>query len=185
MSMLKSPGWLRAIQIGFGIIIVILSLIVILNPIVGFLSIIWLLGILLFIIGIEMIISHGFTPHRSRFAGIGLGIAVIVLAIISIGFPLIASIVIISLLGIALLLSGISKIIHGFNDKYNKSWKRGLSIAAGVFSMILAIMIFIFPVLGIAFAGLLIGIALLVTGLQMITNGVVSRSEMRDAKDLV
>ena len=77
MSMLKSPGWLRAIQIGFGIIIVILSLIVILNPIVGFLSIIWLLGILLFIIGIEMIISHGFTPHRSRFAGIGLGIAVI------------------------------------------------------------------------------------------------------------
>ena len=40
MSMLKSPGWLRAIQIGFGIIIVILSLIVILNPIVGFLSII-------------------------------------------------------------------------------------------------------------------------------------------------
>jgi uncharacterized membrane protein HdeD (DUF308 family) len=185
MSMLKSPGWLRAIQIGFGIIIVILSIIVILNPIVGFLSIIWLLGILLFIIGIEMIISHGFTPHRSRFAGIGLGIAVIVLAIISISFPLIASVIVISLLGIALLLSGISKIIHGINDKHNKNWKRGLSIAAGSFSIILAIMIFIFPVLGIAFAGLLIGIALLVTGLQMITNGVASRSEMRDTKDLV
>src|SRR4051794_11702528 len=103
MSFLKSPNWLRAIQIGFGIIIVILSIFVILNPIVGFLSIIWLLGILLFIIGIEIIVSHVVTPHRSRFAGIALGIAILVLALISMIFPLIASIILISLFGIALL----------------------------------------------------------------------------------
>src|SRR5919202_1843137 len=110
MSFFKSPNWLRAIQIGFGIIIVILSVIVILNPVVGFISIIWLLGILLFVIGIEIIISHFVTPHRSRFAGIGLGIAIIILSLISMIFPVIASIIVISLLGIALLFSGASRI---------------------------------------------------------------------------
>jgi len=184
MSFLKSPNWLCAIQIGFGIIIVILSIFVILNPIVGFLSIIWLLGILLFIIGIEIIVSHIVTPHRSRFAGIALGIAILVLALISMIFPLIASIIVISLFGIALLFSGASRIIHGINDKTNKNWKRAFSIAVGVFSIILASMILIFPVFGIAFAGLLIGIALLVTGVQIIIIGVIGRTTMDNLEDL-
>jgi uncharacterized membrane protein HdeD (DUF308 family) len=181
MSLLKLPGWLRAFQIGFGIIIVVLSIIVILNPIVGFLSIIWLVGILLFVIGIEMIVSHVVTPHRSRFAGVSLGIAVIILAIISIGFPLIASIIVILLLGIALLFSGISKVIHGINDKHDKNWRRGSSIAVGAFSIVLAAMILLFPVIGIAFAGFLIGIALLVTGSQLISTGVIGRMKINNS----
>jgi uncharacterized membrane protein HdeD (DUF308 family) len=181
MSLLKLPGWLRAFQIGFGIIIVVLSIIVILNPIVGFLSIIWLVGILLFVIGIEMIVSHIITPHRSRFAGVSLGIAVIILAIISIGFPLIASIIVILLLGIALLFSGISKVIHGINDKHDKNWRRGSSIAVGAFSIVLAAMILLFPVIGIAFAGFLIGIALLVTGSQLISTGVIGRMKINNS----
>ena len=36
-------------------------------------------------------------------------------------------------------------------------------------------MILIYPIFGIAFAGLLIGIALLVTGVQIITSGVIGR----------
>jgi uncharacterized membrane protein HdeD (DUF308 family) len=184
MSFFKEPKWLRAIQIGFGIIIVILSVIVILNPVVGFISIIWLLGILLFVIGIEIIISHFVTPHRSRFAGIGLGIAIIILSLISMIFPVIASIIVISLLGIALLFSGASRIIHGINDKRNRNWKRAFSIAVGVFSIILASMILIFPIFGIAFAGLLIGIALLVTGGQIIIIGVLGKSKMDNLEDL-
>ena len=38
MSTLKTPGMMRAFQIGFGIIIVVLSLIVISHPFGGFLS---------------------------------------------------------------------------------------------------------------------------------------------------
>ncbi len=178
MSLLNSSGWLRVFQIGLGIIIAVLSVIIILHPITGFLSIIWLVGILLLIIGIEMIVSHIVTPHRSRFAGVSLGIAVIILAIISIGFPLIASIIVISLLGFALLFSGISKIIHGISNKQDKKWRRGFSIAAGTFSIVLAVLILLFPLIGIVFAGFLIGIALLVTGFQMISTGVIGRNEI-------
>jgi uncharacterized membrane protein HdeD (DUF308 family) len=184
MSLLNTPGWMRAFKIALGILIVALSLIVIVNPIIGFLSIVWLLGVILFVIGIEMIVSHVFTPHKSRFAGIALGIAVIVLAIIAIAFPLITSIILISLLGIALLFSGISKIIHGINDKYGKKWHKGFNVAAGVLSVVLAIAILVFPIVGIAFAGLLIAISMLITGIQMIFSGVSGKMANNNSKYL-
>jgi uncharacterized membrane protein HdeD (DUF308 family) len=55
MSTLKTPGGMRAFQIGSGIIIVVLSLIVISHPYGTFLSFVWILGILLFVNGIETI----------------------------------------------------------------------------------------------------------------------------------
>ncbi len=186
MTMFKIPKGIRAFEIGLGIVIVVLSAIIILNPIIGFISLIWVLGILLFVIGIEMIISHVFTPHKSRFAGIALGIALIILAVIAVAFPLITSIIVISLLGVALLFSGISKIIHGMNNKQSKKWNRGFSVATGVLSIVLAIMILVFPVFGIAFAGLLIGISLLITGIQMVSSGIsgrtVNNNHMRDLR---
>jgi uncharacterized membrane protein HdeD (DUF308 family) len=184
MSMFKISRWMRGFEIGFGIVIVVLSAIVILNPIGGFLSIIWILGTLLFVIGIEMIVSHILTHQRSRFAGMALGIAVIILAIIAIAFPLITSIIVVTLLGVALLFSGVSKIIHGVNNKQRNRWNRGFSVATGVFSILLAIMILVFPVFGIAFAGLLIGISLLITGIQMISSGVSGKMVNNSMKDL-
>ena len=184
MSVFKISRWMRGFEIGFGIVIVVLSAIVILNPIGGFLSIIWILGTLLFVIGIEMIVSHILTHQRSRFAGMALGIAVIILAIIAIAFPLITSIIVVTLLGVALLFSGVSKIIHGVNNKQRNRWNRGFSVATGVFSILLAIMILVFPVFGIAFAGLLIGISLLITGIQMISSGVSGKMVNNSIKDL-
>ncbi len=144
MSVFKIPRRMRAFEIGFWIAIAVLSAIVILNPISGFLSIIWILGVLLFVIGIEMIASHTFTHQKSRFAWIALGIAVIMLAIIAVAFPLITSIIVVTLLGDALLFSSISKIIHGVYNKQRNRWNRGLSVATGVFSTILAITILVF-----------------------------------------
>jgi len=184
MTMFKIPRWMHAFEIVLGTVIVVLSAIIILNPIGGFLSLIWVLGILLLVIGIEMIVSHVFTPSRSRFAGIALGIAVIILAVVAVAFPLITSIIAISLLGVALLFSGASKIIHGINDKQGRKWNRVFSVATGVLSIILAIMILVFPVFGIAFAGLLIGISLLITGIQMISSGVSGKVVKNDMRDL-
>jgi uncharacterized membrane protein HdeD (DUF308 family) len=184
MSVFKIPRGMRAFEIGLGILIAVLSAIVIINPISGFLSIIWIVGILLFVIGIEMIVSHIFTHQRSRFAGISLGIVVIILATIAIAFPLITSIIVIALFGVALLFSGVSKIIHGVNNRQRSKWNRGFSVAAGVFSIFLAIMILVFPVFGIAFAGLLIGISLLITGIQMISSGLSGKMVDNSLKDL-
>ncbi len=131
-----------------------------------------------------MIASHTFTHQKSRFAWIALGIAVIMLAIIAVAFPLITSIIVVTLLGDALLFSSISKIIHGVYNKQRNRWNRGLSVATWVFSTILAITILVFPVFGIAFAGLLIGISPLITGIQMISSGVSGKMANNSMKDL-
>lgn len=171
MSTFKTTKGMRAFQIGFGIIILVISILVIFNPLHGFLSFVWLVGILLLVTGIETIISYVYKPTKSRFTGISLGAAIIVIAIISITFPLLASIIVISILAIALLFSGISRIIQGIDEKHNKNWKWGFIMASGILSIGLSVLIMIFPVFGIAIAGLLIGISLLVAGIQMITSG--------------
>jgi hypothetical protein len=47
-------------------------------------------------------------------------------------------------IGIALLLSGISKIMHDVNDKYDKKWKKGFGIGVGALSIALAAMVLTF-----------------------------------------
>src|SRR3712207_5568985 len=113
MPIYQIPNWMRAFQIGFGILTIILSMLVLFNPVSGFLSLVWILGILLFVIGIEIIVSHVFTPHKSRVAWIALAAAVTVLTVIALAFPMITTIIVISLLGIALLFNGISRVTYG------------------------------------------------------------------------
>ena len=57
MSVQKSSAWVRFAQIGLGIIVVILSIYALAYPGAAFVSLVLILGIILFIVGIEKIIS--------------------------------------------------------------------------------------------------------------------------------
>ncbi|MFL6379632.1 MAG: DUF308 domain-containing protein [Nitrososphaeraceae archaeon] len=63
-----SPGWMRFVQIGLGILAIIVSGVAIAFPGLAFLSIVILISIVLFFVGIEKIISGIFIAHKSRFA---------------------------------------------------------------------------------------------------------------------
>lgn len=58
----KSPIWLRAVQIGIGLLILFLSTAVLVNPIIGAISVVFFLAFLLLFAGIEKVISGLFTP---------------------------------------------------------------------------------------------------------------------------
>ena len=113
LSIDKSPGWVRMAQIGLGAVILILSILVLLNPVMGGVSIIFILALLLFFAGIEKVVSGIIGRGKSRLASIGLGIIVIVISLIAMTYPEGATAVVVILLGIALLVDGISRIIHG------------------------------------------------------------------------
>lgn len=74
----KSPMWHRAVQIGLGLLILFLSIVVLVNPIIGAVSVIFFLAFLLLFAGIEKVISGLFVPGKSKFASVGLGIIVII-----------------------------------------------------------------------------------------------------------
>src|SRR5919107_1755944 len=109
----KSPTWVRALQIGIGIIAIGLSLAAVMFPVFTVVAAFTAAAIILFLFGVEQIVGGIFLYKRSRFAHIGLGILVIILSSIVMAYPLASAAFVVLLAAISLLFSGISSIIAG------------------------------------------------------------------------
>src|SRR5262245_31536972 len=175
MSDLKAPGWSRAAQIGLGALAIILSILIIAFPGIGVVSIVLIIGILLLIVGIESIITGIFVKSKSRMANIGLGIIVIILAILVMAFPVGSTILLILLMGFTILIAGMSRLVHGFGDRESRGWSRGFRIGAGALEVAFGILILVSPAVGAVFVAFLIAVALLIVGIQMIVAGIYGR----------
>jgi uncharacterized membrane protein HdeD (DUF308 family) len=179
-SLDKSPGWLRGAQIGLGILVVILSIYALAYPGAAFVSLVLILGIILFIVGIEKIISGIFLPIKGKGATIGLGILVLIFAGFVIAFPGFATWIITVFIGIALLFSGAASIAQAFSGR-ESGWKKAFLIGVGALLIILGIMVLVSPVFGAQFAGFVIAIGLLIAGIQMIAVGATGRKMIPDS----
>ncbi|HZD35462.1 MAG TPA: DUF308 domain-containing protein, partial [Nitrososphaeraceae archaeon] len=104
MSYLKAPGWSRAAQVGLGAVAITLSILILIFPGIAIVSIVLIIGVLLLIVGIESVIIGLFV--KRWMASIGLGILVIILALIVLAFPVGTTVFLILLMGIALLIDG-------------------------------------------------------------------------------
>ena len=172
ISETKSPGWMRAAQIGLGVIALVLSVYILAYPVLTFVTIVLLLGIVLFVVGIERIIQGIVAPGKSRWGTIGLGILVLIISIIVMAFPGAFGVFLIILLAIGLLFDGIARVYHGATDKTRGRWSRIFSIAAGVIEIGLSLTILAAPVIGAELMSFLLAIALLIVGIQIIAAGI-------------
>lgn len=172
ISETKSPGWMRAAQIALGVIALVLSVYILAYPVLTFVTIVLLLGIVLFVVGIERIIQGIVAPGKSRWGTIGLGILVLIISIIVMAFPGAFGVFLIILLAIGLLFDGIARVYHGATDKTRGRWSRIFSIAAGVIEIVLSLTILAAPVIGAELVSFLLAIALLIVGIQIIVAGV-------------
>jgi uncharacterized membrane protein HdeD (DUF308 family) len=180
----KSPAWVRALQIGIGVIAIGLSLSAIIFPVLAVVATFTAAAIILLLFGIEHVVAGVFLYKHSRFAHIGLGILVIILSSIVMAYPLASAAFVVLLAAIALLFSGISSIIAGLRGKSEENSRnaastgsRALSVAAGALAIALSIMIMLSPLFGIVLAALVIGIALLVYGIRLVVTGMSGRGE--------
>jgi uncharacterized membrane protein HdeD (DUF308 family) len=152
---------MRFAQIGLGILAIIGSGFAITFPHLAFLSVVILISVVLFFVGIEKILTGIFIEYKTRFATIGLRILTIILAGLAMAFPVAAAIVIIIyLLGFALMFDGFGRIIDGITNKTNRRWIRGFHIGVGVLNVAISTLVLISPLFGAIFAGLLIGFSL-------------------------
>jgi uncharacterized membrane protein HdeD (DUF308 family) len=171
----KSPGWKRGVQIGLGALAIFLAIYAIVFPGITLVTLVMILAIVLLIVGIEKVISGIFVASKSRWATIGLGILVIILASIALAFPVGTTIALFLFLGFALLFDGIARIIHGFADKAERGWVRGFYIGVGILAVVVAGLVIASPFFGAVLAGLFIGINLIIIGAQMISAGIGGR----------
>lgn len=166
----RNPGWLRGVEIGLGILIVILSIYALAFPAATFVSIILILAIILFILGIEKIIAGIFFHIRGRGASIGLGILILIFAGLAVAYPVGTAWIVTIFIGIALLFGGSASIVEGFSGK-ESGWKRAFLIGVGALLIIIGIVTLVSPLFGMAFAGFIIAIGLLIAGIEMIAAG--------------
>jgi uncharacterized membrane protein HdeD (DUF308 family) len=171
----NSPGWKRGVLIGLGAIAVVLSILVFIHPGMTVVSIIYLLGIILIIVGIEKIISGIFVANKSRWGTVGLGVLALIFGSIAVGAPVSTAVFVIIMLGIGLLFAGISHVVNGLGNKESPGWARGFSIGAGALAIALSFLVIASPYAGAMFVSIFLGIALLIIGIEIIVVGSTGR----------
>ena len=167
----KTPSWVRFAQIGLGILVIILSIYALAFPKTAFISVVYILSIVLFFVGIEQILVGIFIRSRSRWSSIGLGILILIFAGIAIAYPVGTAYLVIIFLGVALLFVGVARIAEGFAHRVSGGL-RALNIGVGILAIVLSILVMVSPAFGSAFAGVIIAIGLLIVGMYMIAAGI-------------
>lgn len=178
MSESKSPGWMRGAQIGLGVIAIILSILVVAHPGITLVTITIVLAITLMVVGIFEIISGIFAmgANKSRWGSVGLGVLALIISGMALAFPISAIAFVIVLFAVALLFIGIADIVRGVGDKYSSGWVRAFNIGAGALAIVLSGFVMFSPLYGAILLSLMLGIALLIIGIQIIVSGISGRS---------
>jgi uncharacterized membrane protein HdeD (DUF308 family) len=177
----NSPGWKRAALIGLGAIAIVLSILMFIHPGMTVVSIIYLAGIILIIVGIEKIISGIFVANKSRWGTVGLGVLALIFGSIVVGAPVPTAVFVIFMLGFGLLFIGISHVVNGLGNKESPGWTRGFSIGAGALAIALSFLVMASPHAGAIFVSVFLGIALLIIGIEIIAVGWTGRRMLTPA----
>jgi uncharacterized membrane protein HdeD (DUF308 family) len=164
------PSFLRTVQIGLGILIIIFSIIAFFLLVSSFLPLNIELGIILFFIGIEKVITGAYRVDKYKWPIIGLGILVIILAGIALSLNVHEYSVIV-VLGISVLASGAARIVDGIR----KESKRSKSFVIGVGALNIAVSIVIILNASSVMAGRSVAILLLISGIQTLASGLGTR----------
>jgi uncharacterized membrane protein HdeD (DUF308 family) len=171
---------IRMPQIVLGAIAIVLSLVIIADPVMGIASLIFLLSITIIIAGIERV-TVGVLPHltkSSRTGNIVLGAITIGLGILVIGFPLLTALLLVTLLSFGLFFLGLARIVQGIGNKNISRWSRALLIGVGILSLAISFIVMAHPVSGIILLTIILAINLLIIGTESIVNGTSSRKDV-------
>jgi uncharacterized membrane protein HdeD (DUF308 family) len=94
-----------------------------------------------------------------------LGIAVL-------AFPVFTTGVLVTLLALGVLFIGIARIIHGISDKNLSKWSNGSLVGVGILSLAVSFTVFAYPAVGVFLLTLVLGINLLIIGIQSVAYAV-------------
>ena len=178
-QLVKSPTWLRVLQISIGAISIILSGYVLTQPGLAFFTAIRILSIVLLFVGIQSTAVGSFSRYirtSSRFS-IALGASAIAFSILVMTLlpppPILFSIF---LGGFAILFNGIGGIMQGVGGQGISRWFRAPVVGVGVLSIAISGLIIAHPIgLGEPVLTIVMSVALLTIGIEITAMGVVGK----------
>lgn len=171
---MKDNKTLKIIILITGILTVLLGIYTLVRPMRTFLSIGWILGILLFVNGIELValsLSKEKKEIGACILGVLEGLAGLVLLFSGIQ-RFITDVMAAYMVGAVILIYGIFQIVGGIKAYSTSKGKGILSIICGILSVIVSIVSFTHPVLTMISAGYMIAFSVLMQGINMIVLGI-------------
>jgi uncharacterized membrane protein HdeD (DUF308 family) len=183
MSETKAPGWLRAFDVVFGLIAVILSVVVLAYQELAILTMILVLSVVLLVTGIARIFNGVFARYLSdgiRAANVAIGIVAIALGIVALVYADLTTQLLIYILSFALLLNGVARLVIGEFGKAFPKWLRAFFAVVGVLTIILAALVFVYSDLGFLALVLLLSFTFMFNGIARIIQGVTGIQETEE-----
>jgi uncharacterized membrane protein HdeD (DUF308 family) len=180
MSETKSPGWLRAFDIVFGLIAVVLSVVVLAYQELAILTMILVLSIVLLVTGIARIFGGIFAKYLSdgiRAFNVGIGIVAIALGIVALVYPNLTEQVLIYILSFALLLNGVARLLIGGFAKAFPKWLRGFFAVVGILTIVLSVVVFVYSEFGVLALVLMLSFTFMFNGIARIVQGITGIQE--------
>ena len=180
-QVVNAPKWLRIVQITIGAAAIILSIFIIVSPKIGGITAISMVAITLLIVGIERIASGISSRYskRSRLINIGLGAVIVFFGIFTLANPSGSINFMILLVGIALLINGIVRVVDALiKKKYEDNQANKIfRLLVGIISIAIAVLTLASPGFGVILVALVVGIALLINGVEIIVAGIRGQSK--------
>lgn len=163
----SKSGWIVAL----GVVYVIAGLIALSSVVFATRVTVFVVGIMMLISGIaEVINSFQFKSWGKFLVWLLLGALYIVAGLVTFENPLLAAAVLTLLLGVALLVSGVMRIILAFSMREGMSW--AWVALSGVVTLLLGLIILVhWPVSSLFVLGVLLGVDLLIIGIGWIFIG--------------
>lgn len=173
-----APGWLRALEIIGGIVLVILSFLVWGFPLIAGLTFVFIFGLALIVLG-TMRMGEGIFD-RSLSQGLRalmviLGIILVGIGLFAIAAPLAGALTMIYFFAFALMLAGVDRLARAGGGKpgsESPAWTRYFSMLAGIFAILAGFIILFFPGFGAALLFVIIAIVVLILGIELIVSGI-------------
>lgn len=170
-------GWLRGLEIIAGIILVGLSFLVWGYPLIAGLTTVFIFGLALIVLG-TMRMGQGIFEQAlgggMRALLVILGVILVGIGLSAIAFPIGGALTLIFFFAFALMLAGIDRLVlagSGWPGPGTPRWVSYLSLIAGIFAVVVGFIALLFPGFGAALLFVIISIALLILGLELIVSG--------------
>jgi uncharacterized membrane protein HdeD (DUF308 family) len=178
MSMLEQPGWLRGLEIVTGVLAILSGILVILYPGLGIGTLVILLAVALIFVGIRSIAIVGYSRISKglRAGSVIAGILALIIAPIVLLFPGLGTLSLIFILGYGLLAYGLTRIYIAYELRKTEAPAMGYMVAVGVIDIILSILVLVLPDIALLSLAVILALAFLVIGAEMLYSGVVGRT---------
>ena len=182
MSLLKQPGWLRALEIATGLSSIVLGVLVLIFPGWGISTLVILLSFGIFFSAIRSISLVGLSDLSKglRATSVIAGITSLIFAVLVLVFPGLAILTLLIIVSIGLLVYGVGRIFVAYTLKTMANWIKGVMVAVGIVDVILSFVVFVLPGLTVLTLAVILALALLISGAEMIVSGAVGRTWLSD-----